>query len=327
MTVEPPLSGETRKYNVSAYRVLFILLLLTRQRSLSLGEMNQALLANEAIQQAYNSETITKYINTLRQVGCQIPRPNVREAFHYTLQRNPFAIPLSEDEIQAAQRLLARLSVLPDEALHLRYHQLLQKIAWSVREDAQERLLSESPTAGCEHGLRQRRERTARFQNLCKDAQVLAVSYHNDAAQPLQILLEPLQVLQEGGRMYLMAYDRHHYEKIKLNLDKIIAVRQLPLKCERRLRETSVIFRLVGRLATTYRPYAGETTRPDPDQPDALRVRARTDDVPTLLRRLFKYGDLCEILSPAFARQYMREQSLMLLRALEAPPPAGLDAP
>ncbi|MBK8190136.1 MAG: WYL domain-containing protein [Vampirovibrionales bacterium] len=309
-------AGETRKYNVSAYRVLFILLLLMRQRSLSLEDINRELIANASVGQAYNGETITKYVNTLRRVGCQIPRPNVRDAFQYALQRSPFPIPVSEAELAAAQRLLALLSALPDETLYLRYYQALCKIAWSLSEAHQTQLLCEPQEACREESLQRRRALAAKFRELCKDAQVLSITYASDAAEPLQLLVEPFQTLHENGRLYLMAYDRNHYEKIKLNLDKILEVRQLPLKCERRVRLTTVMFRLSGRLSKTYRPYKDETVRPDDAHPDTLLVRARTDDVPALLRRLFKYGDLCEVLSPADARRFMAERVARLLAAL-----------
>ncbi len=301
-------------YNISAYRVLYILLLLVRHRALTLSELNAHLLENPIIGRAYNSETITKYINTLRQVGCEIPRANSRHNFHYKLLKNPFPLPVNEEELRAAHRLLEILTSHPDEELHVNYYNILRKVAWSVGDDEKAALLFDTapPLAGEE--VQRNRDLLSRYRTLCKDAQALEVTYRVQGEEVVTLSLEPGRVVQEGSRLYLVGMDRRNYQKIKLNLESIQSVRQLPFKVQNRLRVVSVVFELTGRLARTYRLYPGETLLVE--SPERIRIKARTEDYQSLLNRLLKYGSYCEVISPTYVRHEMRAKVASMLAAL-----------
>lgn len=304
-------------YNVSAYRVLYILLLLTRYRSLSLPELNANLLENPLIGRAYNSETITKYINTLRRVGCEIPRANSRHHFCYKLMKNPFPLPLTEEEFYAAHRLLEILASQPDEDLHISYSNILRKVAWSVGEEEFAHLLLEMSPPVPDDKIRRYRSLMSRYRKLCKDGQALDVIYEGQEEEEGELLsLEPSRVVQEGGHLYLVGIDRRSCQRVKLDLELIRSYRQLPFKVQSRLRVVSVVFELTGRLAKTYRLYPEETLLAESS--DRIRVKARTEDYQPLLKRLLKYGSCCEVISPTYVRHEMEAKVESLLSVLSS---------
>jgi predicted DNA-binding transcriptional regulator YafY len=295
---------EKLNFSISAYRVLYILLLLIQHRSLSLDKLNQYLLDNPLIERTYNSETITKYVNTLRRVGCEIPRANSGNNFHYELTKNPFPIALNEEKIKAAQQLLLLLASQPDEELHIRYHQFLQKVAWAVSNDKQEWMLFNTDDILASPSVKARRELLAKYKSLCLDAMVLEIAYQVDGDEIISLSLEPNRVLTEGQRLFLLGLDRKNYQKIKLNLEKIISCKQLPFKAQNRTKQMSVVFEVSGRLSKTYRLYPNETILSQTDS--LLRIKARTDDYKSLLKRLLKYSSQCEVISPSYVRQEMK---------------------
>ncbi len=118
--------------NISAYRVLYILLMLVRYRGLNLLELNRHLNDNEIIGRAYNAETLSKYINTLREVGCDIPKATNRNDFTYDLMKNPFPMTLDDEETAVAGRLLSLLQEQPDDRLLQGYQDVLDALSWSV---------------------------------------------------------------------------------------------------------------------------------------------------------------------------------------------------
>ncbi|MFM7469291.1 MAG: hypothetical protein ACKO37_07325 [Vampirovibrionales bacterium] len=81
-----------------------------------------------------------------------------------------------------------------------------------------------------------------------------------------------------------------------------------------------IMFRLTGRLALSYEPYHGEkviqrSSRAEREphlagtkegQEMELTVTAQTQDMPSVLRRLAKYGTQCQVISPQLAVKGMR---------------------
>lgn len=306
-------SEKQQNINISAYRVLYILLLLVQHQSLGLHELNKYLYDNPLIQRTYNSETITKYINTLRKVGCKIPRSSSRHDYSYILKENPFPIQLSEEEMAAAHEMLRVLACQSDEALHMRYHQFLAQVVWMLSKSQKEVLGVHLDGARSSLPVQQRRALMNRYKEYCADALVLEVQYQADAVQQILMVVEPIRVKQKNGQAYLLGVDRSSRGLVKLNLEKMASVRQLPSKVNQSSKLIQVVFQLYGRLAKTYRLYPGEEVIFS--QGETLQIKARTDDVKALLNRLLKYNLLCQVISPASARQEMRQRIQELIQA------------
>ena len=111
-------AAQKTNINTSAYRVLYILLLMIRQRGVGLPDINRALHANPLIKRSFNSETLTKYINTLRFLGCNIPRSSSKTRYCYTLASHPFPMPLTPPQNKLALSVLDILHRQPDTQLY-----------------------------------------------------------------------------------------------------------------------------------------------------------------------------------------------------------------
>jgi predicted DNA-binding transcriptional regulator YafY len=323
--------GEKQNYSASAYRVLLILLLLMQHRALSLGELNRLLADHEAIGRTFNSETITKYINTLRSVGCNIPYANRRNRFCYSLLQNPFPLGLSAEELSVAGKIARLLAEHDDEELFIKYHNLLQRVGWLLAEE-QKQLLNECldspgpngpdrPSGSGTTGIFPSdavQEQARRYKQWCRDGQVLMLDMKLEvgASQPDRLMLEPQQVSREGRSYYLTGVDRLTQQRVKLQLSRISYARQLPSRVHGRSKQVTVVFQVTGRLAKTYRPYPKEEVLSSVDQSVRV-VKARTDDTMSLVRRLLKYGTFCEVLSPAYVREALRQEVERLMVCLK----------
>ncbi len=315
---------EQQNINISAYRVLYILSLLVQHHSLSLDEVNQYLLSNPLIGRAYNSETITKYMNTLRFLGCDIPRSSSRNQYRYELQKNPFAHVLSDDLIEIARRVAFDLERQPDEGLSQNYNAFLSKVAWMMGEASdyfetnvdEKTLENESIDTVIESKeLQLRRDTFKKFQDFCQEELVLELLYRLSSDQVVLMNVEPNKVLVEETAMHLFALDCKHQKPVKLKLSNILTVAQLPTKSKKSMPQVTVVFQLYGRLAKSYRPY------PEEDvvfkQEHTIQIRAKTAYYPQLMRRLLKYGDSCQIISPSYVRNECRARILYLKNMLE----------
>ncbi len=308
-------SGPYANINISAYRVLFILLMLVRYRSLNLVDLNRYLYENPMIGRGYNSDTLTKYINTLREVGCQIPRSSNRNDYAYELVSHPFRITLEAQEIVVVRKLLGLLEKQTDEVLYQDFRAFLEDLAWSLEgstlKNADE-LVLDSPF----EMLQLRKERYNQYRRYCQEAFSLEVTYLEEAEASC-LVVEPYDVVERGERLLLMATERNSREPRSLDIDRVLAVRQLPSKNRRPPILHNVVFALYGRLAKGYRLYPDEKVVYRSSQ--EVHVKSRVVDLEGLMTRLLKYGASCQVLSPDGFRETMRQHIRMLLQTLENP--------
>jgi predicted DNA-binding transcriptional regulator YafY len=324
-SVDGSFTANASNLNISAYRVLYILLHLVRFQALNVMEINHLLSENALIAKTFHEETISSYINTLRKLGCPIQRPSSRNGFKYQLKYPPFPLHLNDEELEILQKLLILVSSQPDEELHIEFLDILQKIKWALPSAKQELLMLETNPLPLHASVEQHRELLRKYRKLCRDALVLKVVYEvdggaNTPASTTLLTIEPSQVVQEGQRLYLVGVDREKHQRVKLNLEKIVSHRQLPSKIEHRLKPVNIVFQLTGRLAKTYRLYPDETVVEKTKT--TFTIRAKTSDYASLLTRLLKYGIHCEVLSPAYIRQEMKQHVERLLSGLSQESPS-----
>lgn len=311
--------------NISAYRVLFILLMLVRYRSLNMVELNRLLYENPMIGRGYNSETLTKYINTLREVGCRIPRSTNRNDYSYELLRNPFPLSVEAKELSVARKLLDILASQPDELLYQDYRRFMEGLAWAVASNAPLELEEEPglvPIAPLRDvGLW--RQRFNEFKRYCHEAFALEIQYADPEQGEQALSIEPFEVLERGTRLLLLGLDRGSQEQRLLDLDRVASVRQLPSKNRRPPVQVTVVFALYGRLAKSYRLYPDERLVYSSDT--EIQVKTRLTETTGLMMRLLKYGASCQVLSPDCLRDTMRHHITGLLSMMEGNPYAGIE--
>ncbi|MDX2085888.1 MAG: WYL domain-containing protein [Candidatus Melainabacteria bacterium] len=309
--------ADKSNYSTSAYRVLYILLLLVQNRSLGLLELNLLLFDNPFIRRTYNSETITKYINTLRRVGCDIPPASRKNQFNYTLNQNPLPLDLDESLLVVARKLYSCLLAQPDDELLCQCHQLLEKVDWALSDGQKHQFqFSSLQLPATLQNSELMYQDLNRFRKLCRDALIVVLECRaEEAASSQRVTVEPHRIVQEGVHNYLIGMNCDTHQLVKINLQLIARVSQLPTKVQARGRTVNVLFQLSGRLAKSYRPYPNEELLVSSEQP-VLMVRAKTDDCEALVSRLAKYGAYCEVLSPSYVRDLMRERIQLLLSRL-----------
>lgn len=304
--------------NISAYRVLYVLLLLVQYRGLTAAEMNRFLNENPLIERTYNAETLTKYINTLREAGCAIPRSTNRSEYAYELLRSPFPLPMPADDVAMAMRLLGVLTQHPDGALYDAFQSFLARLDWHLAEppvswlttsDVDARVPVSDP--GDADALQRTRQQMTQYRRYCQDAFLLRLVYD---AEDVAIQIEPHEVVLQGRRLLLLGMDAHSYQPVRLDVARIRSVEQLPMKNKRAGRQVTVVFALLGRLSHSYRLYPHEKVIYRNGH--ELHVKARVLDVDSLLARLLKYGEACQVLSPRSLRQRVRDHVAVLLDTL-----------
>lgn len=287
---------------------------LHENRQMSLQAIRNNLVEYTNQQRTFSDETIGKYINTLKKLGCHITRQQngkTDSSTCYRLKTSPFPIELSAEDVDISERLLTALEQHSTPLLLKDYHEFLQSLCWHCSLD------KGLPSAvSPDMSLRSRLQKhSEKFQHYCKQAFNLEVQYQDENnRQILSLQIEPYTTVERKNRLYLLAMDIHTGQQKILLTDRIIAVHQLPSKNKRKLSLTHVMFSLYGRLASSYRLYPGEKIIFKGRQ--ELHIKSSVLEVESLLQRLMKYGVSCQVLAPQTLRTTIQnriKQKILLL--------------
>jgi hypothetical protein len=326
-------SDGLRNISTSAHRVLYLLLLLVEHRSLTLLELNFLLLEHKHIQRTYNNETITKYINTLRAAGCDIPPANRGKGFQYTLNQNPLPYALPAVCLKLMVQMLQVVHLIPDKQLHNKLIALTELVLWGLLPDEQKAMLQQALLGFCQQvrhlpikkltqakpGCYSQEEMEA----FCQCGQQLQIEYsiHSlGATNPQQqtLTIEAQRLIRQGSKLFLQCVETTVQSRLLLSVERIQQVQTLPSRVSHKLQVLTVIFQLQGRLSKTYRPYPNEELLTSTDS-KTLLVRTECESPYLLAQRLLRYGGLCQVISPVSLQRFMFQKTSEKLYCLSQP--------
>ncbi len=298
--------------NISAFRLLYIYKLLSQAVELSIQDLNTHLINHPLIDRAVTSETLNKYIHTLRLFGCKIERLENQNQVFFRLSDHPLKPELSLLEMNALKNIAEILQQQPLSIYANQFSKLVPRLA--VLPDAPDSWLLNAFEVTLQSGLSQEDYQVVKqFQKYCFEGQVLEIRHLNHDHTMEVKRIEPRQVIYEKKSLYLSGKDPLTHKKVRYALTQILSHRQLPHRVQSQPVKVSVTFKLTGRLAASYRPYPGESIV---SNEEGLTITHVTDEVDVLIRRLLKYGPSCQILSPESARKEMLNQIEHLLEKM-----------
>jgi predicted DNA-binding transcriptional regulator YafY len=317
---KPPALSNDKTLSTSALRVLMVLKWLTENQVMSLQNLRNNLIEYAYLNRTCSDETILKYINTLKVLGCKIHReqkdPLTDSSVCYRLESNPFPLVLSHADVLIAQRLLTILGQHTDQGLVSAYQQFLKGLSWSLSNE--QAVFSEG--ASCDHFFeipdsQHSRKQAGEFQQYCQQSFNLELQYQDENnSQILTCQVEPYDLIERKHQWYLLALDILSNRQKILPLAQILSVNQLPSKNKRKIVPVHVLFSLYGRLASSYRLYPGEKILFKGRQ--ELHIKSSVLETDSIMQRLLKYGVNCQILAPQSLRQLVKkriEQKMLFL--------------
>jgi predicted DNA-binding transcriptional regulator YafY len=90
--------------SLTGYRTLILLEALLESPK-TIDEINECFKNNQYIKEMFSPDTLRIYINSLREVGCEITRANKSNGNKYILTKHPFGYEMSKDQLKAISKL------------------------------------------------------------------------------------------------------------------------------------------------------------------------------------------------------------------------------
>lgn len=292
-----------KKIGDASIRVLETLKLLYKS-SASIQDIIRHFEKIDAGNKVYTNEVILKYINTLKVFGFKILKQkdkyvllNVLDGFHF-----------NEKDLKTVYLLGKYANLFPEESVKLEMNNFLRDLERRFDDNTKklsQRIVSVSPKV-FKLNYGEYEKQIKEYEKYCLDKQRLKIIYKNSKNAQVSIMIEPVEIKYFENEIYLSVYNQLSAQIQDININSIIRVEQLPLKSNPVSMYSSVMFALTGALAKNYRLRADEKlaqVRID----GSVVIQNQKEDQGLLSRRLLRYGELCEVISPKSFRDEIKQ--------------------
>ena len=283
----------------SGYRILYVLLLLL-EGEFSQKEINKKLSSHPFIEKAFTKDTLLKIINTLKVSGFKINKKDNK----YFISEIPWKSDLAKKHLDTFVELGSFVKDLGQEELLENYKFFGKNLL---------RYLSQSKFVGTLAGINT--EENIKYQKYLQLIKKIEQAKKNGCRLKIiseneNYVFDSFFMEYEPSAVFINGYSVKEHENKKINIAEIKTIKQLPQKSSGMSFPSCVTFKIKGRLVKSYNLRGHEKLIEfDTEQ---LVIANKGEDKKVLLKRLLKYKNLCEIITP----ESFRDEFVTMLKKI-----------
>ena len=255
---------------------------------------------DEINEQSANSiqVTLNKYINTLKVFGIKIEKINNK----YQMLSSLYTMKFSLEDLKAVSILTTMAKSFPGSDLVNRVENFLNVIEkrMSNEDKASLDMLNSLSNYKISFYYSDIKQQIEKCEELCKENRFVDLIYRKDG-QEYHCKCVAKEVLYDSKNAYLKVHDSVKRQSLEIPINSILNIGFRPNIVNIVELNTTVVYKLKGRLAKIYKLKEQEHSD--------LIVVNRNEPFEKLLSRLMKYSTSCELVSP----KYLREDMLKLI--------------
>lgn len=270
------------KKNLSSMQVIKTLQVLL-QGNFTMNELIEKLNENEE-EPVFNNSVISKYINTCRYCGIEIPKIHNR----YFVASMPFGMDLTNVDIN----LLENIQSVVKEHMTSKNCKIIDNFIEKLNRYSNKRI------ARVEKNTYQLTSEL--FESAVSDKRKIKLMLKT------RVIMEciPLKIIENKGKIFFNVYYKNKERMI--DSDRVSGIEILTNKFVQNFNDTSVIFLLREDLACRYDLRENEQYI-ESDKKGWTAVSNRGENKDILFARLLRYDSKCEIVSPKIYREEMKQ--------------------
>ena len=276
------MTKDSLKKNMSSMQVMKTLQVLL-QGNFTMQELIKRLNANENTP-VFNNSVISKYINTCRYCGIDIPKIHNK----YFIASMPFGLELTIGDIT----LLENLQNLIKEKMTSKSLKIFDNFVEKLNRYSNKKIARVEKNSY--------KLTLELFDNAVLEKRKINLMFKN------KTIMEciPIKIIESKGKTLFNVY--YNDKEKTVDSDRVSGIEVLTQKFIQNFKEPSVVFLLKGELACRYTLRENEHTVPT-DVPGCIAVSNCGENKDILLSRLLRYDDKCELLTPKSYREEMKQ--------------------
>ena len=213
------LKTDLSQISLTGVRAIVLLGLLMRGPR-TLDEIRQKFIEYK-IMQSENSDDILRIdINTLRQMGCEISRADIKTDFKYILTKHPFTINVTSEEVEVLKKSYNKVKDTAGINILLEYDKLFRKIAEHVEsEDVKQEIYGISILKS--YNL----DNIYELIEDCEKNRTITLLYKIPASKTdSTVTMVADKIMSKNDKIYICGMDLNKKEIVTLNIKRILKI-------------------------------------------------------------------------------------------------------
>lgn len=274
------------KKNLSSMQVLKTLQILL-ENNYTMTELIEKLNEKEK-RPVFNNSVVSKYINTCRYCGIEIPKIHNK----YFVSSLPFGLNLTLRDLE----LFETLQKTAQEHMGIRFNREFKKFLEHISKYSNKHIIRvEEKTSDLTKAI---------FEKAVQEKRKIRLMFR--AKSVLDCI--PIAIVESRGKKYFSVFYKGKEKNI--SIDRISGIEVLGKRFDEEYTGQNIVFKITGELAKRYTLRENEQVIFENDEYKTISNRGEQKDV--LFSRLLRYDSSCEVLMP----QNYREDMAKLLKSM-----------
>ena len=267
------------KINISSMQVIKTLQILL-QGNFTMNELVDRLNINEK-DAIFNNSVVSKYINTCRYCGIEIPKIQNK----YFVASMPFGLDLNSNDID----LLEKIQQVVKQNMLKKYCQIFDNMINKLKNYSNKKIIKVDKTTY--------KMTLEIFENAVCEHRKVKFLYKNGA----EYICSPIKIVENENKIFFNVIYKNKDKLI--NSERVAGLSVLTEKFFPKMSNITVTYKMKNGLAKRYSLRENEKILQKLENGDII-ISNSGEVKEILFSRLFRYDDLCEILTP---KQYREE--------------------
>lgn len=284
--------------STTGYRTLLILRALI-EKSRTIEELVDIVKKNPIVSKSASKDTIRIVINSLKAAGCEITRPSKANKYKYELEKHPFVLSVSNNELKNIIYLREKFSDNINLSEVFTLNDLYSKIGLLTFDEEIKNFIDNSqPFKTINRKL---------YYELSKPEilnKKIQIRYNSPKFGKEDLYIIPKKIIYENGKVYLFCFNCK-YEKIGiLNFERIIKINSVDLSKSQIVSNSyDVEYELTSEALKTFEPKEYEKITKKSN--GKITVIAKIEDEFMFIQRILQFGTDFNIISPDFFKEIL----------------------
>lgn len=296
--------------STTGYRTLLILRLLL-QKDRTLEDLISLLKADNVVSKKLSKDTVRVAINTLRKIGCEIPRPSRTNNYRYKIVSHPFVLLVSDAQFSALIKLRELLCEKYSWDKVLLINDLYSKI-FSLTDSSEQIAQVENTKALANVD----RNLLLELTNKKLINKKIEIEYNSVKCGREVLKVVPLKFTFENGKLYLVCYNFKYQHNSILNVERIMKILSINLLENYENNMTyEVIYKLKNSSFKTFEMKDNEEIV-DKNK-DSITVKATVLNEFLFIQRILLFANDVQVISPASFKEKILNKLMLIKRGYE----------
>lgn len=208
--------------SLTGYRTLIILNELLKSPK-TIDELNDCLENNQYIKERFSADTLRIYINTLREIGCEITKASKKTDNKFVLITHPFEYNISQNTINTINKILEINDSIDVQEL-LKIEKFILKLCELSKTETKEVLYKLLILNRLNKNI------LNDLINICQKKNQITIKYNspNTGIKDIEIITDKLVIKKR--KLYLTGSDLTHNAYATFPVERILEVKNIKLK-------------------------------------------------------------------------------------------------